>query len=107
MRRVTPALALLALLALSGWSSPGEEGHARLSAPFVVRCGDKAINVDTGHAAPLLADMDGDGKHDLLVGQFGGGKLLLYRNEGTNASPRFASRRVVQAGGKEMSVPYG
>ncbi|HEU5169322.1 MAG TPA: VCBS repeat-containing protein, partial [Gemmatimonadales bacterium] len=39
-------------------------------------------------SAPLLADLDGDGDTDLLVGSDDKG-LSLYRNEGTRAAPRF------------------
>jgi hypothetical protein len=35
-----------------------------------------------GFAAPCWADVDGDGKKDLLVGQFNGGKIRVYKNLG-------------------------
>ena len=58
-------------------------------APFRVSAGEKWITVDVGHAAPLYIDWDGDGRRDLLVGQFGEGKLRIYRNVGTASQPRF------------------
>lgn len=57
--------------------------------PFRVSAGNQWIDVDIGHAAPLRLDWDGDGKDDLLVGQFGEGKLRIYRNVGTQAQPKF------------------
>lgn len=57
--------------------------------PFRISAGDEWIDVDIGHAAPWVIDWDGDGKDDLLVGQFGEGKLRIYRNVGTNAAPKF------------------
>lgn len=67
----------------------------------------KPISVDVGHAAPLLFDYDGDGKRDLLVGQFGQGKLRIYKNVGTDTDPKFDGYNYFNAGGKEASVPCG
>lgn len=41
-----------------------------------------------GHAAVWWTDVSGRGVKDLVVGSFGGG-FRIYRNEGTNAAPRF------------------
>ena len=46
-------------------------------APFRVSDAKGMIDVDIGHAAPLITDFDGDGVPDLLVGQFGEGKREL------------------------------
>src|SRR5262249_51790432 len=43
----------------------------------------------SGHAAPAVGDFYGDGKPALLVGQFSGGKLRVYRNTGTAGAPKF------------------
>jgi hypothetical protein len=41
------------------------------------------VRVDSpGWACPCWADTDGDGKKDLLVGQFNGGKIRVYKNLG-------------------------
>lgn len=78
--------ALAALLV----SSPAlAEDPPTFEPPFRVSTGNQWIDVDVGHAAPLRLDWDGDGKDDLLVGQFGEGKLRIYRNVGTQTQPKF------------------
>ena len=75
--------------------------------PKIIQAGDKPIDVDIGHAAPFMVDLDGDGLKDLLVGQFGEGKLRIYRNVGTKESPKFDSFTWFQDGTKEGRVPTG
>ncbi len=78
-----------------------------LAAPFRVEAGGKPIDTDIGHAAPFVADFDGDGIPDLLVGQFGEGKLRIYRNQGTKTDHKFASSAWFKAGGADARVPAG
>ncbi len=81
-------------------------GQLAFGAPFQVTAAGKAITVGVGHAAPLLADIDGDGKAELLVGQFEGGKIRVYRDHGTDAHV-FSDFSYLKAGGKEVSVDFG
>ena len=80
-------------------------GGPELRAPVRVECGGKPIDVEHGHAAPLFADFDGDGLEDLLVGQFGGGKLRVYKNVGARGAPRFEDFKWFTADGSEGCVP--
>lgn len=93
--------AMLSIVGLnSGWSD-------ELSPPVRMEAAGKPIDTDVGHAAPFVGDFDGDGKLDLLVGQFGEGSLSVYRNIATNERPVFAAAERFMAGGKEGRVPTG
>lgn len=66
------------------------------------------INVGTGgNASPFLIDWNGDGKQDLLLGQYSGGKVRFYENIGTNFDPIFGDFIYLQADGVDISVSYG
>jgi hypothetical protein len=76
-----------------------------LAQPVRIMDGDAPIAVTTGHAAPFVIDLDGDGRRDLVVGQFAGGKARVYKNVGTDAVPAFKGHTWLQAGGKAAAVP--
>jgi hypothetical protein len=78
---------------------------SELAEPRLVLAGGKMIAVEVGHAAPLVVDFDGDGVRDLLVGQFGDGKLNIFKNTRTNAAPILAEGVFLQAGGKDATIP--
>ena len=78
-----------------------------LQQPFRVMAGEQPIDVEVGHAAPFLADVDGDGVKDLLVGQFGEGKLRIYKNIGTKIEPKFDKFTWFKAGAEVGKVPAG
>lgn len=84
-----------------------QENGPQLAAPELILDGDQPINVDQGHAAPAVYDIDGDGKKDLLVGQFSAGKLRVYLNRGTNREPKFQGWSFLSVEGRDVSVPWG
>jgi hypothetical protein len=57
-----------------------------------------------GHSGPWVEDVDGDGRRDLVVGDFSG-LFRFYRNEGTNPKPSYAAPVNLQAGGTDAKVP--
>ncbi len=77
----------------------------QLADPVKIYACDEPITVPNGHAAPWVMDFDKDGKKDLIVGQFRGGKARIYLNIGTDAKPVFKDFTFLQAGGKDASVP--
>ena len=80
---------------------------AEFSEPVRLQAGGKYIDTEIGHAAPWVDDWDGDGVNDLLVGQFGGGKLWIFLNKGTNREPKLAAGVLFKEGRKEGTVPTG
>lgn len=75
--------------------------------PSRVLVAGEPIDVEIGHAAPHIADWNGDGKNDLLVGQFGEGKLRIYLNEGTANEPKYTTYSYFKADGEDAKVPTG
>ena len=57
----------------------------------------------TAHSGPLFTDVTGDGKADLLVGNFRG-HIQVYANVGEASAPRFESRGLLQAEGKDLRI---
>jgi hypothetical protein len=98
MNRFVPGLASLLLLAAPARAQEFEK-------PVRLEAGGRPVDTDIGHAHPLLYDIDRDGKRDLLVGQFGEGKLRIHKNIGTNEAPKFAEHTWFKAGGEIATVP--
>ncbi len=94
-------------LALLAAAPPAPDQAAELLPPVRLKAAGKPIDTDVGHAAPFVADFDGDGVNDLLVGQFGDGILWVYKNVGTNANPKYAKGVKFKNGSPDGRVPTG
>ena len=98
LNTMTAAACLLAAPALSA---------VEFETPTIIKGGEEVIATDSpGYAAPCLADIDGDGIRDMLVGQFSGGKIGFYKGiKSEDGSLKFAKREWLKAGGEVAEVP--
>ncbi len=65
-----------------------------------------ASSEDPGYASPCLADIDGDGKMELLVGQFSGGNIAVYPVKDLTAkSEQLGKPTWLMSGEKRIEVP--
>ena len=94
---------LLAALGLLCCSVLCSAADPRFHPPVRLKAGGVAIRVEApGFASPCLADLDGRGKLDLLVGQFNKGKIQLFKGLGGG---EFAKGTWLEAEGKVAEVP--
>ena len=75
--------------------------------PIKLKAGGRPIAVPRGDAGPLVADWDGDGRDDLLVGT-GAGDVQFYRNmgdpdEGGGPGPKLAAATLLVGKSGESS----
>jgi hypothetical protein len=71
--------------------------------PVRLKAGTELIRVEApGYAFPGLADIDRDGKLDLLVGQFNKGKIRVHKGLG---EMKFAAGEWLKAEGDVAEVP--
>ena len=76
--------------------------------PIQVKAGDEYLAVHSpGYACPTLADVDGDGLEDLVVGQFNKGLMWFCKNVADSPSemPKFAESDWIRSDGKRAQVP--
>ena len=103
------AFAVIACVVTMGLGQAAERPHAPdLAAP--VRLTADGAPIDIGklskfaHAGPCVHDVDGDGKRDLLVGDFPG-HFWLFENGGTDQKPEYKAGKKLKAGLKDAKVP--
>ncbi len=97
-----PAAALTVLILFS--SSPAQP--ILFGEQVYIECNGRPIDVGS-YSAPMVTDWNGDGKQDLLVGQFEFGRIRFYPNEGEIGDPVFNTFYYLQNGSVPLSVPYG
>jgi hypothetical protein len=94
-------VSLLLTLLVEGGLAIG--GAAEFQPPVRLTADGAPVRVENpGYAAPCWADIDGDGRKDLLVGQFHDGKIRVYRNLGDG---KLAAGEWLKAEGAVAEVP--
>ncbi len=103
MRLILPILCLLFAAALC---SIALAELPRFRGPFPVRDASSLVTIDVGFvSAPLMFDWDGDGRKDLLCGQFDSGKIRFYPNIGEDTAPAFSGWRFLRADSADITFP--
>ena len=72
-------------------------GEPDLATAIVVQANGSDLLVPGGRSSVVVADLDGDGRKDLIVGNTEG-QVLDYANTGTDAAPTFAGAVALKAG---------
>ena len=70
----------------------------------VLQDGTVDLAVPSGRASVAVADLNADGRKDLLVGNTDG-QLLFYANVGTDAAPVFNGSQVILSDGVAIDLP--
>lgn len=88
-----------------------DQGHPSVGAafepPIRIRAGGELVSVESpGYACPTMADVDGDGREDLVVGQFNQGNLQFCKNISKDGElPKFAKASWMKSGDERITVP--
>jgi hypothetical protein len=105
MKRLT-----LAMATLVWWALPCAAAAPELLPGVKLQADGQDIDDHSiGHFVPTVADWNGDGKKDLIVGSFTGdpGNVRLYLNTGTDAEPKFGKATFLEANGQPIKLTGG
>jgi hypothetical protein len=78
-------------------------GPADFRNQVLILDGDTEQGVPTERSSVAVADLNGDGRKDLVVGNTEG-QLLFYANTGTDAAPQFSGYELIEAGGAAVDL---
>jgi hypothetical protein len=72
------------------FKNEGTRSQPAFGPPQRLEAGGQPVTASGGDAGPCLADWDGDGRLDLLLGS-GAGSVVWYRNVGSTSQPQLAA----------------
>jgi len=78
-------------------------GAPDLRAAVTLKDAGKDLAISSGRSSPTVADLDHDGRKDLVVGN-SNGDLHVFLNVGTDADPRFAGSRLLSSSGVPIQL---
>ena len=81
----------------------GTDALPDFAAGTLLELGGAELVVPTMRSAPVVLDLDGDGRKDILSGNREG-QLLLYSNVGTDTAPAFSGYTLVQSEGVPIDL---
>jgi hypothetical protein len=90
---------------LSLYLNKGTDRDPLFSPPLVVEVDGAPLDVGS-FAAPFVADWNGDGKKDILIGD-GDGYIHVYLDVSTTREPRLISSGVVKLSNQDLTVDEG
>jgi hypothetical protein len=100
------AATLLALMIAAGLCGAVNAQQVQFRPGELLQAAGQALDMGN-YAIPCVADWNGDGRKDLLVGYQTAGKIALYLNTGSDANPVFPTAVNLQAGGADIYLPSG
>jgi len=86
-----------------GGAVPPHFWYSQPSGSFAQENGNDLV-VPSWRSSPVILDLDGDGKKDLLTGDTNG-QLLFYSNVGTDEDPNFSGYSCVESNGVPIDLP--
>ena len=104
MKPIVAAAAAATLFLLC--AGPLSAAPPELASPVYIYDGAGPISVDY-MSSPAVADWNNDGRKDLLVSEFTGGKVWLFLNQGTDLNPVFNGGTYVESNGTPITTTYG
>lgn len=106
--RVVVAASLMTASVAAQNPADAAAGKPIFAPPVQLHADGKPIQIGAlskiAHAGPWVADIDGDGDRDLLVGDFPG-YFWHFDNTGDDKNPVYTSKGKLQAGGQAAKTP--